>query len=193
MSAFCCAARPTLDQLVVRTRVVVFASGGPRALNLVVSAFRGARSAAFDAHVADCRHVPFFYRVAMSCSVMQGLRQGEIASQRWERISWVSSRNWTGHTWLIATSWDTDTKNGQDRVQALIPMAARLLHRWWQAKGCPKSGPLFATGDAASKRPLGELARFVDRYPKHTNAQLVRRSGATRRRADAPTHRNVAL
>jgi integrase len=70
----------------------------------------------------------------MSCSVMQGLRQGEIASQRWERISWVSSRNWTGHTWLIATSWDTDTKNGQDRVQALIPMAARLLHRWWQAK-----------------------------------------------------------
>jgi hypothetical protein len=53
-------------------------------------------------------------------------------------------------------------------------MAARLLHRWWQAKGCPKSGLLFATGDAASKRPLGELAQFVDRYPKHTNAELVR-------------------
>jgi integrase len=121
-----------------------------------------------------CEHFPFFYRVAHSVSIMQGLREGEIASQRWERIFWIDSKDWTGHTWLICSSWDGDTKNGQDRTQALIPMAARLLHRWWQFKGCPEQGLLFCTADAASKRPLGELARFVSQHPHHTNHDLVR-------------------
>ena len=179
MSAFCCAARPTLDQLVVRTRVVVFASGGPRALNLVVSAFRGARSAAFDAHVADCRHVPFFYRVAMNCSVMQGLRQGEIASQRWARITWVSSRNWTGHTWLIATSWDTDTKNGQDRVQGTHPDGGTPSSPLVAREGLSEVGPAVRDGGrreqaptwraCAVRRPLPEAHERPARAPKRSD------------------------
>lgn len=121
-----------------------------------------------------CQHVPFFYRVAHSVSIMQGLREGEIAAQRWERLCWVASSDWTGHSWTIEASWmDDSPKNGQDRAQALIPMAARLLHRWWQFKGCPKSGLLFCTADASSKgSPLGELAQYVAAHPKHTNRDL---------------------
>lgn len=124
--------------------------------------------------LVTCPHFPFFYRVAHSVSVMQGLREGEIASQCWERIFWVDSPDWTGHTWLISTSWEGDTKNGQDRVQALIPMAARLLHRWWEFKGRPTTGLIFCTADATPKRPLGELALFVAKHPTHTNQELVR-------------------
>jgi hypothetical protein len=32
--------------------------------------------------LVHCHHLPFMYRVALSCSIMQGLRKGEIASQR---------------------------------------------------------------------------------------------------------------
>ena len=122
-----------------------------------------------------CEHMGFFYRVALSISIMQGLREGELASQRWERISWtVGAKDpWAGHTWLISTSWKGDTKNGQVRMQALIPMAARLLHRWWEFKGCPESGLLFCTADADSKRPLGELAKFVARYPNHPHQEVM--------------------
>jgi integrase len=121
-----------------------------------------------------CPHVPFFYRVTHSLSRMQALRGGELASQCWERITWRATEDWTGHTWLITTSWDGDTKNGQDRSQALIPMAARLLHRWWEFKGRPRSGLLFDTEDAASKRPLGALAAFVAAHAHHDNAALLR-------------------
>jgi len=139
-----------------------------------------------------CSHVPFMYRVAMSCSVMQGLRQGEIASQRWERIAvagncpqwaaveWTGASDWTGQVWLVETSWNGETKNGQDRIQPLIPMAARLLRRWWQHKGEPKTGLLFCAGDAASKgSPLGPLARFVAAHPQHTNQDLLREAQRT--------------
>lgn len=122
-----------------------------------------------------CEHFPFFYRVAHSVSIMQGLREGEIASQRWERIRWVNSGDWTGHSWMVETSWDGETKNGQDREQALIPMAARLLHRWWQFKGCPDKGLLFCVADAKGKgSALGELALFVAAHPDHPNRELVR-------------------
>lgn len=123
--------------------------------------------------LVGCPHFPFFYRVAHSVCRMQALREGELASQRWERIFWVDSDDWTGHTWLISTSWEGDTKNGQDRLQALIPMAARLLHRWWQYKGCPTEGLIFDTADAASKVPLGPLARFVATYPNHDDRTLL--------------------
>jgi integrase len=123
--------------------------------------------------LVGCPHFPFFYRVVHSVSRMQALRPGELASQCWERITWRDTDDWTGHTWLVATSWEGDTKNGQDRTQALIPMAARLLHRWWQHKGCPSSGLLFDTADASAKRPLGTLAKFVEAHPKLTNAALV--------------------
>lgn len=140
--------------------------------------------------LVECPHVPFMYRVAMSTSVMQGLRQGEIASQRWERITWSGAADWTDCTWLIETSWDGDTKSGQDRVQALIPMAARLLDRWRTYKGNPTSGLLFAAADAMPKHRLGELARFVVAHPTLTNHDLVveaTRAGLqlTLRRAEA--------
>lgn len=128
--------------------------------------------------LVTCEHCPFFYRVAHSVSVMQALRVGEIASQRWERIAWVAQPpdldRWTGHSWLISTSWEGDTKNGQDRTQALIPMCARLLHRWWEHKGRPQTGLLFCTADATPKRLLGELALFVAAHPKHTHDDLLR-------------------
>ena len=121
-----------------------------------------------------CPHAPFMYRTALSVSVMQGLRQGEIASQRWERITWSGASDWTGCYWLVETSWDGDTKNGQDRVQALIPMAARLLDRWRQLKSSPTAGLLFATGDATPKRQLGPAALFVAAHPHLTNRDLLR-------------------
>ena len=137
--------------------------------------------------LVHCHHMPFMYRVALSCSIMQGLREGEIASQRWERISvdgasehywdavaWNDRADWTGQVWLVAESWGDDTKNGQDRVQPLIPMAARLLQRWWVAKERPSVGLIFSAADATSRgSPLGELARFVARFPDHTNSDLV--------------------
>jgi len=41
------------------------------------------------------------YRVALSCSIMQGLRKGEIASQRWKRISVdrASEHYWNAVAW----------------------------------------------------------------------------------------------
>jgi integrase len=151
-----------------------------------------------------CEHVPFFYRVALSCSVMQGLREGEIASQRWERIAragqvdnyqwqaveWSGKPDWSGHVWLVETSWHDETKNGQDRIQALIPMAARLLHRWWEFKGRPTTGLVFCTADAKSKgSELGELAKFVAAHPDLTNDALLHAAEAagvplTRRRVE---------
>jgi integrase len=140
--------------------------------------------------LVECDHVPFFYRVALSVTVMQGLRKGEIVSQRWERIApagprhswnsveWTQTPDWTGQVWLVETSWQDDTKNGQDRIQALIPMAARLLHRWWQYKGEPGTGLIFAASDAAPKRALGELAKYVARHPDLTNRDLLARAQA---------------
>ena len=129
-----------------------------------------------------CPHVPFMYRVALSCSVIQGLRQGEIASQRWERFTWSQSADWTGCLWLVSTSWMGDTKNGQDRTQALIPMAARLLARWREFKGNPTSGLVFCAGDAAPKRALQAPALFVSAHTHLTNRDLLaeaKRQGVT--------------
>lgn len=121
-----------------------------------------------------CPHCPFMYRTALSCSIVQGLRQGEIASQRWERIMWSGASDWTGCFWLVETSWNDDCKNGQDRTQALIPMAARLLARWRQLKGSPSAGLLFSAGDAAPKRALGPAALFVAAHPHLANRDLLR-------------------
>jgi hypothetical protein len=52
-------------------------------------------------------------------------------------------------------------------VQSLIPMAARLLHRSWIAKERPSTGLIFSAADALPRgQPLGELTRFVARFPK---------------------------
>jgi len=52
-------------------------------------------------------------------------------------------------------------------------MAARLLHRWWQYKGEPGTGLIFAAPDAAPKRALGELAKYVARHPDLSNRDLL--------------------
>jgi integrase len=124
--------------------------------------------------LVTCPHVPLFYRVGLSVSIMQGLRQGELLSQRWERIEWSGSPDWTGNMWWVNTSWDSATKTGVRRHQALIPMAARLLHRWWVHKGQPRTGLVFSKADEPPRKPMGELALFVARYPHHSNRDLLR-------------------
>lgn len=120
-----------------------------------------------------CPHMPYFYRVAHAVNMMQGLRQGELASMRWERVVWSRRIDWTGNLWWVESSWEGETKTGAFRQQALIPMAARLLHRWWVAKGSPQEGLLFSKADEPPKQPLGELAIFVARHPEHTNRDVV--------------------
>jgi integrase len=139
--------------------------------------------------LVTCKHVPFFYRVGLSVTVMQGLRQGEVCSQRWERfttegaqamegpelrLKWTDAPDWSGQVWLINTSWQEDTKNGQDRWQALFPMSARMLHRWWELKGRPQTGLVFAKADAPWRRPIGELAKFVEEHKHCEDDMLIR-------------------
>jgi len=63
----------------------------------------------------------------------------------------------------MAESWADDTKNGQDRVQPLIPIAAFASPLVDRERATERRTD-FSAADAIS--PLGELARFRSRKPR---------------------------
>lgn len=94
-------------------------------------------------------------RTVFTIAVCQCPRQGEIAGMDWERV------DWDGCGWWIARSWDTSTKNGRTRWQALLPRAMQALREWWMFCGRPTTGIMFPSPHLDDS---GALKRYGEGY-----------------------------
>jgi integrase len=103
---------------------------------------------------------PPWFRVACELAIYAGLRQGEAAGLRWDRVDF--ERGFI----QIDRSYDGPTKSFHERVVPLSPELAERLKRWRLATGATSKG-LVVTLDGepipASTSDFGKRARRVSR------------------------------
>ena len=113
-------------------------------------------SAADVERLLEYPDLPAEPRAVFTLAIMQGLREGELAGLRWERVDWAQHRLW------IAAAWDGtagSTKTGEVRWQDLLPRAEIELRAWWRLRAEPTHGLVFPGRQGRAPIQCGYSAR----------------------------------